>query len=269
MPTREEIIEDSETLLVENIPKSQKEVFSEIQTLLKEFPREGGKMKFNSETTKLINQATQRIYKALNKSGYDSRVQQYLKSFDALKESAIAEQKIKNRIDVSPRNLTNIQRSAIQQTANMLLGNGLDARLIQPVKDVLMQSATSGMTIAQAEVQLRQTILGNKETLGKFDRYITQISRDAISQYDGMMQSRIAVEYELDGVSYEGSIIRDSRAQCKRWVEMGEIPINDLTKEIEWANKNGSGMIPKTTKDNFLINRGGFNCRHTATAIRL
>lgn len=267
--SREQIISDAEKELLSVIPRSQKQVFAEVSKLLTEFDRESGKIKFNAETTRLINQAAARIYKALNKAGYDSRVTQYLKDFDAIKEAAINEQKLINRIGVSPRNLTNIQRSAIQQTTNILLGNGLDARLIQPVKDILLQSATSGMTIAQAELQLRDTILGNSEQLGKLEKYVTQISRDSISQFDGMMQSRIALDYELDGVSYEGSIIKDSRAQCKRWVEMGEIPIANLKKEIKWAEDNGSGMIPGTVPDNFMINRGGYGCRHGATAIRL
>lgn len=267
--TREQLIEEAERLLLDGIPRSQKQVFDAITKLLTEFDRTQGKIVFNSETTRLINEASKRIYKALNQAGYDSRVKQYLKDFNKIKEATIAEQKILNRITVSPRNLTNIQRSAIQQTTNILLGNGLDANLVQPVKDVLLRSATSGMTIAQAELQLRETILGNPERLGKLGRYVTQISRDSISQYDGMMQERIAKDYDLDGVSYEGSIIKDSREQCIRWAGMGEIPVADLAKEIDWAYANGSGMIPGTTKDNFMIYKGGYSCRHSCTAIRL
>lgn len=266
---RHEIIDDAERTLLEGIPKSQKEVYAAISKLLLDFPREGGKIKFDAETTKLINDATKEIYKALNKSGYDSRVKMYLKDFDKIKQATIIEQKAVNNLNVATRNLNNIQRSAIQQTTNILVGNGLDANLIQPVKDVLLRSATSGMTIAQAETQLREVILGDAERLGKLERYATQVSRDSISQYDGMMQSRIAKDYELDGVSYEGSLIKDSRPQCIRWADKGELAVADLAEEIKWANNNGSGMIPNTTPDTFVIYRGGFNCRHFATAIRL
>lgn len=269
MPQRQKIIDDSERLLIDGIPKSQKGIFDAITKLLTEFDTQGGKIQFNSSTVNLINEAANEIYKALNRSGYDSRVKQYLKNFDKIKQAAIAEQKSINGIEVGARNLNNIQKSAIQQTSNILVGNGLDANLIQPVKDILLKSATSGMTIAQAELQLRQTILGDSERLGKLDRYVTQVSRDSISQFDGMMQERIAKDYDLDGISYEGSIIKDSREQCKRWAAMGEIAIKDLPAEIDWAYANGSGMIPGTTKDNFCINRGGFSCRHFATAILL
>lgn len=269
MKTREQLLEEAEQILLRDVDKSQEEVFQALTRLLTEFDKQGGKIQFNSETVRLINDASKRIYASLNKSGYDSRVKLYLKDFDKIKLATVSEQKLINGIDVGVRSLNNIQKSAIEQTTNILLGNGLDANLTQPVKDILLKSATSGMTTAQAELQLREVVLSDPERLGKLEKHVTQVSRDAVSQYDGMMQERIAKDYDLDGVSYEGSIIRDSRAQCKRWADIGELAIADLDKEIAWAYNNGSGMIPGTTKDNFMINRGGYNCRHTCTAIRL
>lgn len=267
--SRHKIIDDAEDVLNSAIKPSEREIFQQVQKLLTKFNSQGGKIVFDSQTVNLINDAEKRILTALNRSGYDSRVKSYLKDFDKVKESTVAEQKKLNGINVAVRPLNNLQKSAIQQTTNMLLGNGLDFNLIQPVKDVLLNAASSGMTIAQAELQLRKVILGDSERLGKLERYVTQIARDSISQYDGMLQSRIAEEYELDGCSYEGSLIKDSRPQCRRWVAMGEIPVKDLKEEIQWAYNNGSGMIPNTTPKSFFIYRGGWQCRHFATPIRL
>lgn len=266
---RSKIIDQAEQTLNTGIIESEKRILKDLIKLLQDFDKSGGRLVFNSDTIKLINQAEFDILNALNKSGYNSRVKQYLKDFDKIKQATILQQKGLNNIDVSVRLLNNIQKGAIQQTTNALLGNGLNSALVQPVKNILMESATSGMTIPQAESQLRQIIMGDPERLGKLEKHVTQISRDAVSQYDGMMQSRIAKEYDLDGISYEGSLIKDSRPQCVRWATMGELPVKDLKEEIKWAENNGSGMIPNTTPDNFCIYRGGFNCRHTATAIRL
>jgi aminopeptidase N len=41
-----------------------------------------------------------------------------------------------------------------------------------------------------------------------------------------------------------------------------------LQDEIDWADNNGTGMIPDTTPENFCQNRGGFNCRHIAYPVR-
>lgn len=265
---RDKIIDRAEETLSSGILESERRVLKDVIKLLNQFDKSGGRIVFNADTINLINQAEQDILNALNKSGYNTRVSQYLKDFDKIKNATIAQQRSLNGINVSTRLLNNIQKSAIQQTENILLGNGLNANVIQPVKDVLLESAASGMTIPQAELQLRSVISGDPERLGKLQKHVTQISRDSIEQYDGMMQSRIAKEYDLDCISYEGSLIRDSRPQCVRWANIGELKVEDLKEEIAWAYNNGSGMIPNTTPDNFVIYRGGWQCRHSCTVTR-
>lgn len=264
---RDKIIDQAESALSTGILESEKRVLKDLLKLLNQFDKSGGRIVFNADTVSLINQAEQDILNALNKSGYNSRVNQYLRDFDKIKTATISQQKAVNGIEVSTRLLNNIQKSAIQQTQNILLGNGLNANVIQPVKDILLESAASGMTISQAEAQLRNVITGDPERLGKLNKYVSQISRDSIEQYNGLLQSRIAKEYELTCISYEGSLIKDSRPQCVRWANMGELKVEDLKDEIQWAYDNGSGMIPNTTPDNFIIYRGGYNCRHSCTAI--
>ncbi len=269
MATRQKIIDDAEALLNSNIKGTQRIVYQRMLKLLRRFDTQGGKLKFTSAELNLINEAQDEILKALNKAKYDSRVNRYLKDFDKISTETLRQQNQLNGLNIPLRPINAIQKSAIQQTTNILLGNGLDAALIQPVKDVLLASASSGMTIPQAELQLRTVILGNKERLGHLNRYISQVSRDSISQYDGLLQSRIQEELDLDGYSYEGSLIKDSRSQCIKWVGLGELPIKDLTALIREAFNSGQGMIPGTTKVNFPAFRGGFNCRHFATAIRI
>ncbi len=269
MATRQTIIDDAEAILNQNIKGTQRIVFARVVKLLRRFDTTGGKLKFTNAELNLINEVQDEILRALNVAKYDSRVNKYLKDFDRISTETIDEQRKINGLTVRKRPINAIQKSAIQQTTNQLLGNGLDVALIQPVKDVLLASASSGMTIAQAELQLRTTILGNKQRLGHLERYVTQISRDSISQFDGMLQGRIQEELDLDGYSYEGSLIKDSRPQCIKWVGLGELPIKDLPALIQEAFTSGSGMIPGTTAVNFAAFRGGFNCRHFATAIRL
>lgn len=274
---RDKILDDAEELLKSDITKTNKTVYEALVSFLK-FDTQGGKIVFDSKTIELINKAEKEIRKALNKSGYNSRVSQYLRDFDKIKQATIAQQKSVNRVDVSTRLVNNIQKSAIQQTTNILLGNGLDFNFIQPVKDVLLNAASSGMSIAQAELQLRQVILGNRQQFGHLERYVNSMSREIIGNYDGMLQSRIAKEYELDGYSFEGSIIATSAGQCLKWSEMGELPIKDMDKELDWARENqGStygglrilALQQGTTKDTFPILKSHYGCRHTITAIRL
>lgn len=267
---RDKILDDAEDILNGGIPDAERQIFNELQELLRIFNTSGGRIVFDAQTINLINESEKRILKALNRSGYNDRVKDYLKDFDLIKENVIAQQKAVNGINVALRPINNLQKSAIQQTTNILLGNGLNYNVIQPVKDILLNSASSGMTIAEAELQLRNIVLGDAQRLGKLNRYVTQISRDSISQYSGMLESRIAKEYELDCISFEGSLIKDSRPACVRLIKEfnGEIKVSELDEFLKWAYANSPGMIPGTTKDNFYIYRNGYNCRHYATATR-
>jgi hypothetical protein len=98
---------------------------------------------------------------------------------------------------------------------------------------------------------------------------VKQISRDALGQFDGQINAIIADEFGLDAFRYVGSIIDDSRAQCVRWVGKRILEKSEMQSEIAWANNNGSGMIPGTNPDNFLVFRGGYNCRHRAIPFKL
>lgn len=268
--TRSQILDDAEALLNSGIEKDQRILYSALVDLLREIDTKGGRLILDQDTINLINQAEKEIYKALNESKYDSRVNRYLKDFDLIKYNIIKEQSVINGINVAERALNQIQKLAIKQTENMLLGNGLDYNLVQPVRDVLIEAASTGMSRAQAEVNLRTVILGDEERFGKLQRYVTQISRDAISQYEGLLQQKISEEFDLDCFSFEGSLIKDSRPACVKLVNEfnGVIKKSELQEFINWAYANSTGMIPGTNPNNWPSLRNGYNCRHTVTAIR-
>ena len=109
-------------------------------------------------------------------------------------------------------------------------------------------------------------INGNREQLGVFERWVGQIARDAVNEYQGGINAQIKVQYDLTDIRYVGSLVEDSRPQCVRWVKElgGRIKGTDLQAEIDWAYDHGSGMKPDTNPENFPQKRGGYNCEHIA-----
>ena len=104
-----------------------------------------------------------------------------------------------------------------------------------------------------------------------------QVARDALSQYDGTIQTVVRNRYDLQNIRYVGSIVKGSRGQCKKWTEMGLIPFEQLQAEIDWVEARlGStykghrigGWIAGTTVDTFLMFRGGWRCRHRGVVVR-
>lgn len=279
MPTRAEqqlkkrfqIIDQAEENLTRNLPALQNEIYKEILPLLDRFDTSQGKIEYNRTAINLINQLEQAIKRAVGRTDYKDRVLKYLTDFEKVKEQNIKIQSSLNGINVRSSALNSIQKEAVKTTLNNLTGSGLDTNFIQPVKKVLFQHSVGGASIADTELALREIIKGAPEKLGRLERYLTQISRDSINGFDGDLQQRILVEFELDGFQYSGSLIKDSRPQCVRWVNdfEGVLPFDILEEEIEWGFTNGSGMKEGTTKETFAANRGGWSCRHSCTAIRI
>lgn len=92
--------------------------------------------------------------------------------------------------------------------------------------------------------------------------YATQISRDYTYGYQGQVNKTIADEFEMNGFIYVGGAIKDTRPICLKLVSKEKILFSELPKILNSTDKDG--MIPNTNKDNFLIYRGGYNCRHEA-----
>lgn len=278
MPTRAEqqlkerfrIIDEAAEKLTKNLPTLQSEIYKEILPLLERFDTTGGKIEYNKTAIDLINQLEQSLKRAINRTDYKDRVLDYLTDFQKVKDQNIKIQSSLNKINVRSSALNSIQKESIKTALNNLTGSGLDTNFIQPVKKVLFQHAVGGASIADTELALRQVIKGTPEKFGKLERYLTQMSRDSVHQFDGEIQARIANEFDLNCLSFEGSLIRDSRPACVRAVEVfnGVLRIDELQEQIDWAYENSNGMIPNTTPANFFMNRFGYNCRHTVTAIR-
>lgn len=266
---RSKIIDDAESELTGGLGSIQDNIFKRVTNILSKFPQKSGNLKYDRETVKLINQLTDSVEQAIKRSKYPETVNDYLLNFDKISEANILLQKTYG-ITVKPSMLTSLQRGVLQQATNNLLGSGLDINFVQPVKDAMFQHAVAGASIADTELYLRDIISGNSDRLGLLERYVTQISRDSLSQYDGLIQSRLLKEFDLDCLSFEGSIIKDSRAACVRAVNEfnGILKVEDLQEHIDWAYANSSGMIANTTPDNFPANRFGYNCRHTVSAVR-
>lgn len=265
-------INEADKDLLGGIKIIEKTILDTIISLVESrFNIQGGKIATDPYAFGIINEIAQRIKQDILNSSYSENVDSYLQNFGRLKETTISLSSSLNQINVSRVALTSIEQQAIQKATTALLGNGLDVNLVEPVKNIIFNHVVSGSSIADMELQLRSYIRGNSERLGQLERYTTQIARDSISQYDGTMQSFIQDSFGLNAYGYEGSLIQDSRPQCVRWVEQfnGVLMIEDLKNEIEWAYNYGSGMIQGTTVDTFAINRGGWNCRHIATAIRV
>ena len=230
-----------------------------------------------------VNRFEKRLTDAIEKNaGYKSEIRKYMTNFDKMDVLNSRVHKLLNKINIDPViALANKQKrelvggtvekivGEIKRFPENMLGDEMRQQFTKPVKKVLYQNIMQGKSQSAAKKALHNFIIGDKGKIGQLERYSGQIARDSLSQYSGAVNDMVREEFDLDGIKYIGSLVKDSRIQCKKWKRMKIIPYKDLTKEISWAYSNGQGMIPGTDKDNFCTYRGGFNCAHMAVPVRL
>jgi hypothetical protein len=198
----------------------------------------------------------------------------FLENFDEIGENTKLVQQELNGIGITQSFLNPFKRYAVNNVIAAMEGQGLDNDLINPLKGELLIAVNQGSSLTDVVTSIAGQLTTSEARQGVLKRISLQASRDALLQYDGIVNEAVRKSYKLDALLYVGSLVKDSRAQCERWVQedkngkVGLILFEDLQSEIDWADDNGTGMIPDTTPENFCQNRGGYNCRHIAYPVR-
>lgn len=255
----------------DSLPATEQRIFAAVSKHVQKFSSDGENYVFDDGNVLLTNQVERIILDALQSSKYPSDVNGFLRNFETLKQYNFDIHGNVN--DLSPDELGElinpIQRATVEQTLQGLTGSAVSTNFVEPIRTGIFQNIVAGSTKSDLEAYLRRYILGNPDVDGLLSRYVKQVSRDALNQFDGQVNAKIANQFGLDAYRYVGSLIEDSRPQCRRWVAMGVIQTKDLPAEIAWMNANGTGAIPGTSPETFSIFRGGYNCRHSAIPFKL
>lgn len=216
-----------------------------------------------------------KVIESINKkSGYDNLVRDFIATYTPLSEAIRLIHGDLSGLDITKGFINPFQQNAIKTVIDGMLGTGLNTALVNPIQQILFVSINQGSSLSDTITSITNILATTEKRQGILKRQALQVSRDSLGQYEGVVNEAVRSYYKLDAFLYIGSLVKDSRAQCERWVnydkndKKGLLLFSDLESEIEWAENNGTGMIPSTTPENFAQNRGGYNCRHTAYPVR-
>jgi hypothetical protein len=214
------------------------------------------------------------VERFLKRAGYSEMVANYLTGFDAMANAQQEIHKDLNGIELKKSFINTFKTNAIQNVITAMEGQGLQQSLVNPLKQELFIAVNQGSSLTDVVQSISKQLTTTEQRQGVLKRIALQSSRDALGQYDGVVNEAVRNVYKLDALLYVGSLVKDSRPQCERWVnymdngKLGLILFDQLQDEIDWALTNGTGFIPETTPENFCQNRGGYNCRHTCYPVR-
>ena len=106
---------------------------------------------------------------------------------------------------------------------------------------------------------IRMKIEGQPERFGLFQKHYKTFSFDVYAQLNSYTSKLYADKLGLKHFIYNGGLIATSRKFCKK--RNGEVFSND---EAElWKSDPTLTAIDNMESYNWLIDRGGYNCRHT------
>lgn len=259
-----------------SVPGLQKDIANEIELLVKQLDLKNGRIVPSAQNLKLIAQIKAKILKVIMSKDFVDKRNEYLKSFQqvtALQNNYFTS--VTKKFKPSSV-LKELQKQSLESTLESLSRAGIDTNVARPVQDILRANITAGAKYTDLVQQMRDYITTNQTGAGKLERYVKQITTDALNQYSRQYTKVVTDDLGLEWFMYTGAEIESSRPFCKamldkKYFHRDEIPdllngnFPEFKKNDGKINKKTDlpeGMIPGTNVENFFAYAGGYNCGH-------
>jgi hypothetical protein len=277
-----EKINDSISNMNKRIPSIQKDIYDSLQEDLRNLELNGGKIKATVKNLSLINSIKNKLNKIILTPEYKQQVREFAQSFN---EITSLQNDYWRGIDkeFKPKPLLKaIREQSISDTVSKLTEAGIGANIAEPIADILRTNITTGGSYKKLTEQLRENLV-NTQTPGTMEKYIGQITTDAVNQYSNQYTQIVSNDLGYEWFKYDNTDILTTRHFCdamtdRPYFHVSEIPallrgdgltyLNKKTGDrqpVEIYQKTGLpyGMIPGTDASNFFIRRGGYRCGHS------
>lgn len=234
-----------------------------MQSIEEIFDIKAGMIVQDKDFVKKLNQLTGEVLNVLQETPkFTGPVSELVKRMPAISDAISVFQKATNNIIVPAFEVS--KKIVIDETLDQMLNNGLNQNFVQPLRDLIYQNASGGLTMKEARKQIEEFIKGGNDKSGKLGSYIEQTSIQAVDSYSGTINKKLVETFDYDGLLITGSLIDNSSPQCRYAIEKldGQIT-RDNWKEVEAIGKKFKGWIEGTTFDNVALNRLHHGCRHS------
>lgn len=250
--------------LKNKLPKMETAAYEILISVIEEnLTVEEGKIVAGASFVKQLNKLTVNLLDLLQKDpSFQGPVSQFVKHMPQISEAIADFQMEVNGIKVPA--METVKKVIQDEVIDQMLNNGLNQAFVQPLRDLIFQNATSGLSLKQAKEQLKEYISGGKDESGKLGRYLDQTAEQAVDSYSGAINKKLHETFNYDGLLITGSLIDNSSPQCRFAIEelKGKISKEDWPKVKDRATKRFP-LIEGTTFENLPLNRLHWGCRHS------
>lgn len=239
-----------------------------LQVLEETFDFKGGKIIADEDFVRLLNNLTVNVLDLLQSTPkFTGPVSQFVKRMPAISDAITDFQK---SMGITVPAFETSKKIVIDEILEQMTGNGLNQHFAQPLRDMIYQNATSGLSMKETREQIKAYIQGGKDKSGKLGSYIEQTAIQATSSYSGIINKKLLETFDYDGLLIVGSLIDNSSPQCRYAIEkLGGKITRDNWKEVEAIGKKQSGWILGTNFDNVPLTTLHHGCRHSFFPIKI
>jgi hypothetical protein len=253
------------------IPAVEKSIFRGVSLLLKDLKvSENGKIEADIENLKLINAIKAKLGKIVVSKQYADIVNKFVSNIPSISNLQTSTAGVPA---ASKKMMSAVAKIRIDNTLESLIGAGYKQEVVSKLYDTLLTNVTSGGSYADMIEQLENQLITTEKKPGMLSKYAKTYVVDALGQFAGQGNKMIADALKSEWFQYVGSNLTTTREFCehmtkKRYVHISEFPailageIDGHQCKIYEATGLPYGMKEGTDKDNFIENRGGWNCGH-------
>lgn len=286
MPTPNEIIKEIHELLdkrvegfTESMPAVQKKMYAEVVSIAKDldtFP--DGRIR---ASVKNVNKIA-KIKAILNEVVLDGK---YYKELQKVVDTYEKISTLQNAYFTSvvgefgvPAVLNQIQKISVDITVERLGKDGMNAGVINKVRDILNKNITTGGKISDFIEETRIYLTDTPDGDGALKKYASTYVTDALNQYSRQYNQLVSDDLGFEFFQYVGSLRETSREFCVKMIEakdgcmryfhksqIPELLSGKICGEQIHINAKSNlpdGLIKGTNASNFNVNAGGYGCNH-------
>jgi len=270
----------------DGIPEIQRRIYERLILLQKELQIQGGTITNSAKNIRLLSRIKADLYDIIfDDTDYMESVTQFSQLYGKVDQLNAAYFKALEKKFKPSKIVPEIRKQSVSLVLENLTEAGLEANLINPVREIINTYVTTGGSYAKLATELQNYITGYDSNAGRVEgqlqKFTRQITTDAINQYSATVNEVMTQDLGWEWYRYQGSNVRDTRTFCEALKKKKYFHRSELNKIIKGDfeefralkgkiyDKTGlpQGMYDDTNTSNFLQYRGGYNCGHQAYPI--
>jgi hypothetical protein len=270
----------------DGIPEIQRRIYERLILLQKELQIQGGTITNSAKNIRLLSRIKADLYDIIfDDTDYMESVTQFSQLYGKVEQLNAAYFKAFEKKFKPSKIVPEIRKQSVSLVLENLTEAGLEANLINPVREIINTYVTTGGSYAKLATELQNYITGYDSDAGRVEgqlqKFTRQITTDAINQYSATVNEVMTQDLGWEWYRYQGSNVRDTRTFCEALKKKKYFHRSELNKIIKGDfeefralkgkiyDKTGlpQGMYDDTNTSNFLQYRGGYNCGHQAYPI--